>query len=162
MVSVTSLSESGTKAHKTRVPKACIARLVGVSRRTIYNVIDGCASPKTTTRIAEALTMYGRGEFRFERRARKWVVIGDRLPTTDASRKPYTRRVKPNVVRGPTAEDVVRAVRHAISCGQRVIKDIARAVGLPTVVINQAGMGRMRSTTQTKLVEWLKASKATG
>ena len=162
MDSLTLPPKISAQPRKTRVPKACIARLVGVARRTVYNVIDGRATPKTTAMVAEALAMYGRGDFRFERRATKWIAIGGKFPIADTSRKPYTRRTKLNAVRDPTAEDVVRAVRHAISCGQRVIKDIARAVGLPTVVINQAGMGRMSSTTQTKLVEWLKASKATG
>ena len=149
---------------KPRVPLAMLASVAGISRRTVYNAMQGQVGPETVKRLSDVLCQFNCGEFAFARRGQQWQVVGDHHPAvrhkrTYNHRPPTSRSISagstvPSVWVPPTAQDAFRALREAARTSPNATADVATAAGLAYAEVQFALAGRMSYRTQMALMQY--------
>ena len=144
------------KPSTLRVPFAQLARLVGVSRRTVYNAITGTVSPGTEVLFSRILEMIEAGEFRFERRKQRWCASGLPPLIIRPRRRPYTRRNSrgDSTILPMTREGLIRKL-HNLEMAGRCLQEIACLAGLPYQTVRQATTGLLSENTRVQLEDTL-------
>lgn len=136
-------------AGTPRIPFAHLARLVGVSRRTVYYALNAHVSPANEILLSKTLDMIESGTLKFERRKQLWTAVGSLPLIIRPRRRPYTRR--PGKALSLTREGLVRKLRE-LAQNEREIERISIAVALPYQVVRQAVSGAMSANTFEALV----------
>lgn len=81
---------SACETNTPRIPIATLARVSGLSRRTLYNAMRGKVRPATRATLILLLDGVGRGEFGFGRQDRQWRIVGA-APIVPQKKRPSDR-----------------------------------------------------------------------
>lgn len=133
-----------------RIPFAQLARLVGVSRRTVYHALTAHVNPVNEILLHKVLDLIESGAFKFERHKQRWRATGSLPLIIRPRRRPYPRRrVYP--------DDVLRRLRDIARDGCLI--KLSKAVGLPYPVVRQAVGGAMSINTFNALVAFFRTGR---